>query len=236
MPPLPSNSLVTLSLTLPDRKNLQPRKSISGFSGSLASECASPASDDADDATATWGEDNTFFAAVAEDISIVADVNSSFLETLKRVDTSGAGNADTVEMLVDATMVVGVMVSFEVGGAESDETTEIGAGGSRVTPAAVAAAAGDGVIVSDDGFEIAVATGGGGSGGAGAAILACVAGMLPSMLASEEAVAALAALCPCPLSSDGIAGGLEVTPNENSFAGVGGGGREGGVARDSDWG
>lgn len=95
MPPPTSNSLVILSLTLPDKKNLQPAKSISGFFGSLAGGCMSPASAvaDVDDATATEAEDSPLVAIVVEDISIVVDVDSVFVETPKRLDTSGAGAA-----------------------------------------------------------------------------------------------------------------------------------------------
>ena len=133
------------------------------------------------------------------------------------------------------------MVSLEVEGAESDEAAVaaeavMGARAriSLLSPAGVVAiAAGDGVIVSDDGAEIAVATGGGSSGG-GAEILACVAGMLPSLFTSEEAEVELLSLC--PLSSDGTIAAFEVTASAYSVADVGEGGREGAVARDSDWG
>ena len=128
MPPLASNSLVILSLTLPDKKNLQPKKSMSGFCGSLAGGCRSPASADAVDVTATEGED-TFVAIVVVDISIVVDVDSELVETPTRPDISGADNTVPAEMLVDATMEVGVMVSFEVGGAESHESAVMVAGG-----------------------------------------------------------------------------------------------------------
>ena len=102
----------------------------------------------------------------------------------------------------------------------------------------MAIVAGDGVIVSDDGAEISVATGG---GSGGAEILACVAvaGILSSPLTpapEDDAVAELVTLCPCPLSSDGITADFEVTASAKSVTDVGGRGREGGVARDSDWG
>ena len=95
--------------------------------------------------------------------------------------------------------------------------------------------AGDGVIVSDDGAEISVATG---CGSGGAVILACIAGIVFSspLTPEDDAVAELVTLCPCPLSSDGITADFEVTAFAKSVTDVGGRGREGGVARDSDWG
>lgn len=59
----------------------------------------------------------------------MVDVDSELVETPTRPEISGADNAVTAEMLVDATMEVGVMVSFEVGGAESDESAVMVAGG-----------------------------------------------------------------------------------------------------------
>ena len=126
-----------------------------GFCGSLAGVSRSPA--DADNVNATVGEDTTFVPMVVEDISIVVVVDSGFVE---RTVPSGAANAVKAEMLVDATVEVGVMVSFEVGGTEWDETAAMVAGGPRVSSADVAMVAGEGVIVSDDGAEIAVETGG----------------------------------------------------------------------------
>lgn len=218
MPPLVFNSLVTFSLTFPDKKNFQPSKSASGFCAPFAGN-SRPGSADAEDVIATLGEGTIFVAIVVEAVTIEFDVDSGLLVTPKRPDPSVEGNVVTAKILVELTMEVGVMVSIEAVGVDSEDAAALMEEESRISPAVLAIVAGDGVIVSDDGAEIAVAIG-------GVDILACVADTPPSPLTPEDAAAEFVTLCPCPLSSDRI----------TEDVGGGGGGGDGCVALNSEWG
>ena len=187
MPPLASMSLVTLSLTLPDKKNLHPPNSASGLDGGdciLDTPGLPGAVTVGGTATATDSDDPAFIAADddGEDIAAATVAGDDDVDSeLVNIDACvGSSSVVTDGMLLDAIMDVGVIVSEEAGVTATDGTEVVMVGASSVHRILAVlsvispAATGDGVIVSEVGAEIVVTTGCG-RGGTSTAIAVVIA-------------------------------------------------------------